>query len=753
MTAPARRRPGNGRRGRVVVSVATTPFDPGFGPTTEAGPVVRALQLHPPRKRLFGGSERPDGAGVRKSGSMSGVEGVGETFGVLLRRYRVEASMSQESLAEKAAVSANAVAALEQGRRRSPRLSTVRKLAEALDLDPARQAVLAQAAAGGVVDEGLGRSWSGPAGRPVSLPLPTAVSRQHRSAFVGRRRELGRLVDAWRARDRFSLVLGEAGVGKSRLVSEAALSLHAGGATVLWGRCSEARLGRYAPVVEALRDLLAAVPAAAMADLPARCGELARLLPDLAVRVPTLAVPTRADAGTEQRLLFEAVVAVLQRCQPALLVLDDLQWADVGTLDLVSYLATAGDLNDVVMVGTARPVDLRPEVSGRLAELARHIDTTRIHLDGLPAPDARELVGRVCNATLSEELVEAVTRAAEGNPLFVEELTGHLVDTGAAERVGAGEAAERLRVEIPERVRDMVGHRVAKLASPTSAMVRSGAVFGREFNVALAAEAAGLAGHAVVPAADEALGCGVVVESDPGMLAFTHSLIHNAVVGQLSRLARADLHRRAARILEGRVGSAPDAAAEISRHWDDVAEVDPAAQASAAVWAVRAGDAALAAAAAEEAIARYDDACRWWAASTAGHCDALIRSGHALRHCGRMAEADERFRQALHLATALHDPELRGRAAVGFGMMFRFGTSDPERVTAVDGARHCLDPADRRWRPLLTGLLASHMIFDTAPAAVARRRELAAEVTATVEDPATSGEWVKVHRTTWPEDG
>ena len=312
MTAPARRRPGDGRRGLVVVSVTTTPFDPGFGPTTEAGPVVRALQLHPPRKRLFGGSERPDGAGVRKSGSMSGVEGVGETFGVLLRRYRVEASMSQESLAEKAAVSANAVAALEQGRRRSPRLSTVRKLAEALDLDPARQAVLAQAAAGGVVDEGLGRSWSGPAGRPVSLPLPTAVSRQHRSAFVGRRMELGRLVDAWRARDRFSLVLGEAGVGKSRLVSEAARSLHAGGATVLWGRCSEARLGRYAPVVEALRDLLAAVPAAAMADLPARCGELARLLPDLANRVPTLAGPTQADAGTEQRLLFEAVVAVLQ---------------------------------------------------------------------------------------------------------------------------------------------------------------------------------------------------------------------------------------------------------------------------------------------------------------------------------------------------------------------------------------------------------------------------------------------------------
>ena len=73
----------------------------------------------------------------------------------------------------------------------------------------------------------------------------------------------------------------------------------------------------------------------------------------------------------------------------------------------------------------------------------------------------------------------------------------------------------------------------------------------------------------------------------------------------------------------------------------------------------------------------------------------------------------------------------------GFGMMFRFGTSDPERLAAVDGARRCLNPADRRWRPLLTGLLASHMIFDTAPTAVARRRALAAEVTATVEDPAT----------------
>ena len=164
-----------------------------------------------------------------------------ETFGELLRRHRIARGFTQEALAEHAAISSTAVAALERGRRRAPRLSTLRQIARALDLDPDELAEMARAATAesgealadissdiedGSVEEPLeifpvaASSGTG-ALSPGELALPTAASRRWRTDFIGRDDELGQLVSAWEQRRRFNLVLGESGVGKTRPHSSA----------------------------------------------------------------------------------------------------------------------------------------------------------------------------------------------------------------------------------------------------------------------------------------------------------------------------------------------------------------------------------------------------------------------------------------------------------------------------------------------------------------------------------------------------
>ena len=157
-------------------------------------------------------------------------------------------------------------------------------------------------------------------------------------------------------------------------------------------------------------------------------------------------------------------------------------------------------------------------------------------------------------------------------------------------------------------------------------------------------------------------------------------------------LRRVDLHRRAAVALADDEPSRPETVAQVARHWTAVAGVDGSGTASAAYWSVRVGDAALASAAAEEAIARYETAIALWAQSTTEHADTLIRLGNALYSCGRGRDAEDRFREAFHLARGLNDDELVARAALGLCKAFATGEIDDERVV---GAGVRLAPATR----------------------------------------------------------
>ena len=667
-----------------------------------------------------------------------------ETLGAQLRRYRLAAALTQERLAEKAGISSAGVAALESGRRRAPRLTTIGLLADALDLDPAQRAALAVAAAAGSPDR---TGTQGGEDAPVvsddpNNPPPAATggasSRSPfgpvggwQTPFVGRADQLATLESAWSRRRRLVLIMGQPGVGKTRLTDQFATTLRQRGTTVASGRWTSDWLGPYAGFVGPLRQALSRLDPSEVAGR----GELVRLVPELSRGLAPEEGPSRADGGVERRLLFEAVAGVLQKLGPVLVLLDDLQWADPDSLALLAYLG-GQPLPDLVIVATVRAGDLPPATAGALADLGRMCDIERVYLERLPSSELEALVRHIAGDAATPQLLAAVEAASEGNTFYAEELTEHLLHL-TGEQAAVSMTHE---VPLPERIRDMVGRRVATLSIEAQNLLRAGAVLGRDFNPLLAARLAELSVTEAIAAAEDALLSGLVNEATPAMLSFSHVLVQATVDESLSALRRVDLHRRAAMALADEDQSRPDTVAQVARHWTVVAGIDGSATVSAAHWLVRAGDAALASAAAEEAIARYENATTLWARSTTEHADTLIRLGNALYSCGRGIEAEARFREAFQLAQGLNDDELVARAALGLCKAFATGEVDDERVAALESALGRLPADDVVLRPAVAAMLVRQLLFDRSPEATQRRDELWPEVGRIVTSEAVSPE-------------
>lgn len=661
-----------------------------------------------------------------------------ETLGAQLRRHRVAAALTQERLAEKAGISPAGVAALESGRRRSPRLTTVSLLADALGLDAAQRASLASAAARDASDAPASSKRAAAPnhvaaaaalahGAPALEPPPTRMALAPvggwQTPFVGRATQMAALASAWRKRRRLVLIVGQAGMGKTRLAAEFAMAIKEQGVTVVSGRWTSDWLGPYAGFVGLLRQALAQLDPS---DITGG-SELMRLVPELSVGSPPGEGPSRADNGVERRLLFEAVSQVFERLGPALVLLDDLQWAVPDSLALLAYLG-GQPLADLMLLATVRSGDLPQATAGALAHLGRVCDIDRIALEGLHSADLDLLVRHIAGEAASPELAAAVRAASEGNPFYAEELTEHFLSpTGVLSAAGSiGQT------RLPERIRDTVGRRVATLSPQAQLLLKAGAVLGCDFDPRLAAHIAELSDSEAIAAVEDALLSGLVHEAAPPMVSFSHGLVQATVESNLSVLRRVDLHRRVATALAENNPSQPDVIAQLARHWMAVAEIDSSAALPAAYWTVRAGDAALGSAAAEEAVAQYESASRLWARSTTEHADTPIRLGNALYSCGRGPEADSRFREAFHLAQGLDDDKLVAHAALGLAKAFATGEIGAERVSALEAALCRLPTADTVLRPAVAAMLVRELLLDRSPEAAARKDQLWDEVVRTV---------------------
>ena len=421
-------------------------------------------------------------------------------------------------------------------------------------LDEATRRVLGDAA----VVEPAGGDWR-------LERLADSVTRPSRvdSAMVGRERELRRLHDTFdqavgdRSCQLFT-VLGPAGVGKSRLVREFIGDL-AGSASVASGRCLPYGDGiTFWPLLEAVKEIVGLEDTEPAETGRARLQRLLALEPDgelAAGRVADLiglgeaAEVAGEDGFSAVRLLLETVA----RTRPLVVVFDDIHWAEQTFLALVEHLAMWSRDAPILLLCLARPelLELRPVWGGGL------LNATTTLLEPLTETECGELVENLVGKSgLTGEIVSTIAGAAEGNPLFVEELLSMLIDEGALIRGEGGWTAngDLSALRVPPTIQGLLAARLEQLAEDERSVIECAAVVGKVFFEDAVAE---LASDLEAAAIADALGSLVLkelVRPEQAVLGrrtyrFRHLLIRDAAYDAIPKEARAGLHERFGRWL------------------------------------------------------------------------------------------------------------------------------------------------------------------------------------------------------------
>jgi DNA-binding SARP family transcriptional activator len=455
-----------------------------------------------------------------------------------------------------------------------------------------------------------------PAAAAVSTgAAPSPVRRRSGSTFVGRQHELGvlqgALDDALAGRGRIVLIGGEPGIGKSRLAEVLAAGAVERGAEVVWGRCWEGGgAPPYWPWVQALRSLAGEpLPAGSTSGT----SEIEHLVSRLARQASDTTIAT-SPPGHARFQLFDTTALVLKnlsRNTQLVLVLDDLNWADADSLQLLEFVSRELADAAILLVGTYRDVELsrRHPLSQTIGELARERIFERLLLRGLSPVDVADFIEASCSFMPDHALVRAVHAQTEGNPFFVREVVQLLMEEGVL-APDAASTPERWSTRIPEGVREAIGRRLGRLSDPCNESLRIASAVGRDFSlVQLTRLIDDLTEDQILEALEEALAAHVIEElpGTAGSYQFTHALIQGTLAGELSQMRRARLHARIAAVLEELYGDQAEAhVAELAHHFTEAEMVLGADKV--VRYSMLAGETALAAYAPEQALGHFERA-------------------------------------------------------------------------------------------------------------------------------------------------
>ena len=619
-----------------------------------------------------------------------------ESFAALLKRYRLAAGLSQEELADRARLSPEAVSALERGVRRTPYRDTVRLLAEALQLSPAdglafaasvhRRRGPSAAAADRVAEPSTGLSVL----PTLSIGRAPEESISRRHVLVGRDRELTQLQRAFEAaidgHGSLAAIVGEPGIGKTTLAEQLAAYVTARGGRAVVGHSYEpgSLALPYLPFLEALRSYIFACEPDALADqLGREAGGVARVLPELADRITVEPRPA-GDPEEDRWRLYQSLGDFLQRAaaaQPLMIGLEDLHWADRGTLDFLVYLSRRLVGTQLLIVVTYRDVevDRAHPLSSALAELQRSASFQRIPLRGLSADHVQAMVESLAGRAIGRGLADTVHGQTEGNPLFVREFLRYLDEEGLldqADLVGPGRSLLRPQ-PIPDGLRDVIGKRLSRLSREANQVLAIAAVLGRNFTFETlqAVSASAGAGQApqseesLITALEEAVRGGILEDrSDAGFLEFrfAHALFRQTLYEELFSAKRVRLHRQAARAIEQlHAENVEEHAAELAEHF--ALSNDPTDLHKAVQYARLAADRAVTVSAYGEAARLLERALQAQdlldPKDRTARCELLLGLGEVLGPAGEPRRAyEEVAEEAFRLAEASGDDDRAARA-------------------------------------------------------------------------------------------
>ena len=515
---------------------------------------------------------------------------------------------------------------------------------------------------------------AGPRSIPSWHAILRAVALDHR-ALIGRTDALTQIGDAARRTPGPNVVVvtGEAGIGKSRLLDQVIEERRGDGWRVLSGGCVEVS-GEpipYAPIAAALRTLRREIDDATLID------DIDTMLGNGAGRPRDLAE------------LFERALSIVQRVSdsgPLVFALEDLHWADAGTLDMISFLLRNLD-GDALLLLTYRDEDWHrsPALSRLTEQLVRSRQVTRIELERLTRDELAELSTAVIGSVGTDAELDRLHERSQGNPFIAEEL------------LVAGSD-----VDVPTALHDILLARASQIDPDAEHLVRVTAVLGRPVGHDLLAAASRLDDDRLAAAVRQAVGSGLlVVDADREEYAFRHVLTQDAVRQRLLPAERRRLHAAIAEALlrDPEIQQSASRAAEWAAHVlasGDRAAALPAllhaARLSAGVYSYGTAwrqyhrvvdllDANVDTDADPRAVlVEAADAARWSGelstavelaerasqACTENHERAAIaeRMGRYLVDAGRFADAEDAFARATELAAGVDDPALHARVAV-----------------------------------------------------------------------------------------
>ncbi|MFQ6028140.1 MAG: AAA family ATPase, partial [Dehalococcoidia bacterium] len=349
------------------------------------------------------------------------------------------------------------------------------------------------------------------------------------------------LQDTRSGRGRLVMLVGEPGIGKTRITQELASHAQSLGALTLWGRCFEEQgLPPYWPWVQVLRTYVReADPEQLLVEMGEGAANIAEIVPEVHHKLPGLMPFVVPESQEQARFrLFDSVMTFLNeasRTRPLVLLLEDLHWADQPSFLLLEFLAREISESRLMLVGTYRDVDLSRQhpLSELMGQISRESAFRRETLVGLSSSDVGRIVADASGLQPAPELVQAIHAQTEGNPFFVKETVKLLSDRGelVSERVsGSGD------LRVPEGVREVIGQRLNRLSEPCQRILAVAAVIGREFEFNLLQSVAeDSTEEQLLEALDEAVGAFVIDELPEALerYQFSHALIHQSLLAEL----------------------------------------------------------------------------------------------------------------------------------------------------------------------------------------------------------------------------
>lgn len=483
--------------------------------------------------------------------------------------------------------------------------------------------------------------------------------------LIGRQHEWQTLQQAWRqavqGQVQFVCITGEAGIGKTRLAEE--LLEWAGRQGVITGRAhayaTQSALA-YAPVTALLRSPHLRPRLAKLGDL--WLAQVSRLLPELLEAHPQLSPPKAMTESWQRQRFFEALArAVLVDEQPRLLLLDDLQWCDLETLEWLQYLLNFATQARLLVIGTVRSGVGGPNhpLTTLLLNLRRLDRLTELALVALTEAEVTQLATQVAGRTLAVEQTEQLFEDTDGNPLFVVETVRAgfnkqatavpTPDPGVTFQPESGQEST-----LPPKIYAVIQSRLTQLSPQAQDLAGVAAVIGRSFTYPVLVEASHQDEDRVVESLDELWQQRIIQEQAGEAYNFCHDKLCEVVYSQISRARRRLLHRRVAQTLERRqdTESANKLAAMLAYHYFEAGQQ-------------------------EKAI------------------EYMLIAGDQARALYANAEAERFYQSAVKLLEEQGQQELAAKTLLKLGLLFT-ATFAPQKAQAA------YDQAFALWKPLNT---------------------------------------------------